>query len=114
MISPCCSTRLQAPSRCGSPGRVAGSRPYFRSIRMHDEPDRHEVDAPVRAALTPQPDAGRRVAARALTIGQAIPPQPWRRRRAMAMAALLAVLVVAGVWWSRAVRRAASPPLSIT
>jgi hypothetical protein len=81
---------------------------------MHDESDLHEVDARVRAALTPASDAGRRVASRALTIGQAIPSQQRRRRGAVAIAALLAVLVVAGVQWSRTARRRTSPSLSIT
>lgn len=73
---------------------------------MHEEPEPHDVDARLRAALAPDDEAARRIVARALAASEA-PPR--RRRQAALAAGIAAALVVAAaVRLSRS--RGAPPP----
>jgi hypothetical protein len=70
---------------------------------MDDGQERREVEAWVRNALTPDGEAGARVAVRALATSHASTPASRRRRFAVLAAAALALLaVLVGFQWRRA------------
>lgn len=82
---------------------------------MDDEHTLREVEARVRAALSPDDAVQRRVIVRALAEDRTRPPLTHRLRyAALGLAAALMLLLGAGTWqWRRATLETSSPSLTI-
>jgi hypothetical protein len=81
---------------------------------MNDDDNLFDLDTRVRAALTPETEAARRVVMRALADGDEKPRRQQRLRVALLTAAVVALLVVTGWQWRRGASRAMPPSLAIT